>query len=89
MSERLGQFFTPAKEEDKCDNRDRHDKCMVRNHMAYRLKRMKQRTAFDAAEQGAHGAAFRNTLERLHSRRAHQDVGTTNAPVALGFCGCC
>src|SRR6202051_2657752 len=39
----------------------------------------------------AHGAGFRNTLERLHSRRTHQseDVGTTNAPVALGCCGCC
>jgi hypothetical protein len=56
MSERLGQFFTPAKQEDKCDNRDRHDKCVVRNEMADRLKRMKQRTVLDAAEQGRQAA---------------------------------
>src|SRR5258705_2917733 len=39
----------------------------------------------------AHETGFGNTLERLHSRRAHHshDVGTTNAPVALGFCGFC
>jgi hypothetical protein len=40
MSERLGQLFTPAKQEDRCDNCDRYDNCVGRNQMPDRLKRI-------------------------------------------------